>query len=254
MSDEIVSASNGCFQPTLVDIPNGDLYVKYALEPEFAGHYAVGDEGSVWSRKILFSKNLSDSWSQLALFTGKTGYLFISAPSPQTGKYRPWPVHRMVLEAWRGPKPEGMFGRHLNGNRKDNRLENLAWGTHSENMLDRGRYGEFTFRGNGHPQSVLTDETVIELRRMVADGMTVRDAAQALKINIEAAYGAANGRSWSHLPGAIPSKRRKLTREQKEEIKSLARSGMIVQQIMEKTGLDYYQVYTHAVRPSPTTR
>lgn len=31
--------------------------------------------------------------------------------------------------------------RHLNGNPYDNRLENLAWGTPSENMLDKVRHG-----------------------------------------------------------------------------------------------------------------
>ena len=50
-------------------------------------------------------------------------------------------VHRMVLKAFRGSPPSGAVARHLNGNGRDNRLENLAWGTQSENMYDVVRHG-----------------------------------------------------------------------------------------------------------------
>lgn len=50
-------------------------------------------------------------------------------------------VHRLVLEAFVGPCPEGMEGCHEDGDPTNNRLENLRWGTHSSNMLDRVRHG-----------------------------------------------------------------------------------------------------------------
>lgn len=50
-------------------------------------------------------------------------------------------VHRLVLLAFRGEPQEGEETRHLNGDQYDNRLENLAWGTRSENALDRVRHG-----------------------------------------------------------------------------------------------------------------
>lgn len=46
-------------------------------------------------------------------------------------------VHRLVLETFVGPRPEGRQCRHLNGNPLDNRLENLAWGTSLEDTADR---------------------------------------------------------------------------------------------------------------------
>lgn len=45
-------------------------------------------------------------------------------------------VHRLVCEAFHGPPPEGHEVRHLNGDRLDNRRENLAWGTRKENAAD----------------------------------------------------------------------------------------------------------------------
>lgn len=46
-------------------------------------------------------------------------------------------VHRLVLEAFCGKRPEGMEARHLNDDKMDARLKNLEWGTRSENNLDR---------------------------------------------------------------------------------------------------------------------
>lgn len=50
-------------------------------------------------------------------------------------------VHTLVLEAFVGPRPEGAVCRHLNGNPKDNRLANLAWGTPGENRRDTVKHG-----------------------------------------------------------------------------------------------------------------
>lgn len=51
------------------------------------------------------------------------------------------PVHHLVLEAFVGPRPEGTEALHANDVGDDNRLVNLRWGTHSENVLDSVRNG-----------------------------------------------------------------------------------------------------------------
>ena len=43
-------------------------------------------------------------------------------------------VHRLILETFVGPCPEDMECLHLDENKKNNNLENLKWGTHSENV------------------------------------------------------------------------------------------------------------------------
>ena len=40
------------------------------------------------------------------------------------------------METFIGPCPAGMEARHLNDVKKDNRLENLRWGTHGDNVQD----------------------------------------------------------------------------------------------------------------------
>lgn len=58
---------------------------------------------------------------------------------------REW-VHRLVCLAFHGPCPDGMEVRHLDGDPANNRISNLRYGTHSENMLDRRRHGRLPKR------------------------------------------------------------------------------------------------------------
>lgn len=65
-------------------------------------------------------------------------------------------VHHLVAEAFFGTRPEGMETRHLNGDKSDNRVANLRFGSKSENMLDAVAHGTHvntrkTHCPQGHP-------------------------------------------------------------------------------------------------------
>ncbi|MGC5028163.1 NUMOD4 motif-containing HNH endonuclease [Tsukamurella sp. DT100] len=67
-------------------------------------------------------------------------------------------VHVLVAAAFYGPRPEGMETRHLDGDPTNNRVENLRYGTRSENHLDRVLHGTHknaakTHCPQGHPYS-----------------------------------------------------------------------------------------------------
>lgn len=50
-------------------------------------------------------------------------------------------VHHLVLETFVCPRPEGMFGLHLDDDPTNNDLSNLRWGTRSDNAHDAVRNG-----------------------------------------------------------------------------------------------------------------
>lgn len=50
-------------------------------------------------------------------------------------------VHRLVMEAFVGPCPDGMEVRHGDGDPDNNHLTNLAYGTHADNARDMLRHG-----------------------------------------------------------------------------------------------------------------
>ncbi|CAN5951037.1 unnamed protein product [Sphagnum jensenii] len=52
-------------------------------------------------------------------------------------------VHSLVLETFVGPRPEGMEACHFpDSDPSNNKLQNLRWDTHSENVRDRFRHRE----------------------------------------------------------------------------------------------------------------
>lgn len=77
-------------------------------------------------------------------------------------------LHRMVLEAFVGPCPEGMECCHNNGNPVDNRLSNLRWDTHAANHEDMREHGTESapplHLGEKHPNSKLNFAAVREIR------------------------------------------------------------------------------------------
>jgi hypothetical protein len=75
---------------------------------------------------------------------GQYGYLWVNLDGKQIF------VHRLVLLAFVGPQPEGHETCHGNGDRGDNRLTNLRWGTKADNFADRERHGTIN-RGATHP-------------------------------------------------------------------------------------------------------
>lgn len=87
------------------------------------GFYEVSSQGRV--RRV--------GKSPRKLSRARTGYFVCSLNRP--GVQTLHTVHRMVLEAFIGPG-DGLEARHLNHNRADNRLVNLAWGTSAENSAD----------------------------------------------------------------------------------------------------------------------
>lgn len=111
------------------------LTVRFVL---IKSGYCVGDDGSVWS---------CVKWSRKGLT--KYGQWRRLRPSPQyRGHMTVWMgredqrfVHRLVLEAFVGPCPNGMECRHLDGDPSNNALDNLCWGTRLENHRDSVRHG-----------------------------------------------------------------------------------------------------------------
>lgn len=72
------------------------------------------------------------------------------------GRQRGFRVHRLMLEAFIGPAPKGTEGCHRDGNPANNAIENLYWGSKSDNARDRVRHGNHHLASKtecvrGHP-------------------------------------------------------------------------------------------------------
>lgn len=153
------------------------------LAERFAEQYTVNADGCwIWTGTKL-----------------KTGYGGIGAGGRHGRHLR---AHRASWEIHRGPIPEGEKVRH----RCDVRLcvnpDHLQLGSQRDNILDmveRGRRRGGT-RGASIAKSVLTDESVREIRqRYAAGGVTYKALAAEYGVTFGAISHVVSRRTWKHV-------------------------------------------------------
>lgn len=109
-------------------------------------------------------------------------------------------AHRAVWESVHGPIPMHLEVNHVNGDKADNRLENLELVTRSENVRHAVALG-LGRRGEAKPNAKLTEARVIEARRRVAAGEPLRPIARECGVDAKTLRDAVTGRSWAHVGG-----------------------------------------------------
>lgn len=176
--------------------------VEYAYIERFPG-YRFGDDGTVWSRLQRYGRGkirVGDRWKQMKPGRTTTGYFHITLRDVDGNRHKCIPVHRLILEAFRGPCPPGMEARHFpDATRTNNRLENLAWGTRSENFLDKWPQGTMP-HGESHGMSKLTVQNVRDIRRLVSEGVTQTAVANKFGVRQGTISYIVLGQVWKWLP------------------------------------------------------
>lgn len=165
--------------------------------PEWPG-YRVSSSGVVesgWTGKGENRKRIGE-WITLKQSRHNDGHLVVGLFC--CGRKRQCPVHQLVLIAFVGPRVPGMVGRHLNDNKDDNRLANLAWGTPADNVADRCRNGK-TSRGSRHYASKFTISSLLAATKMRESGSTWQEIGDRFGVTKSNARKAVLGIHWSAL-------------------------------------------------------
>lgn len=120
----------------------GILHENWLPVVGYEGLYEVSDLGKIRSVSRINRNGVQIGGIVLRPGPQRKGYLTVSLID-KDGRKKSKRVHRLVLEAFVGPCPEGHLVRHLNDIPGDNRLGNLRWGTGSENQADARVNGRF---------------------------------------------------------------------------------------------------------------
>lgn len=155
-------------------------------------------------------------------------------------------VHRLVLETFIGPRPDGMECCHNNGVPTDNRLENLRWDTRKANGQDRIVHGT-SGKGELNPFSRLTSQQATEIREAVAAGEMRVDVARRYGVTAPLVSQIVLGKAWAHAggPRLTPNALRrrsdrqdnKLTADMVRAIRAERAAGALNRELAEKYGV-----------------
>jgi DNA-binding NarL/FixJ family response regulator len=128
-------------------------------------------------------------------------YWYIMAHARGT-KRRNRLVQQLVAEAFLGPA-EGRIVRHLNNVGTDNRQENLAYGSNSENQMDRVLHGTSN-RGTASGHNKLSEEDVMSVLELRKKGLPMQRIATEVGCSRKNVHKILVGETWSWLTGIQP--------------------------------------------------
>ena len=166
--------------------------------PEFP-NYAITKDGKVWSiaRKDSRGNKIGGKW--LKATPDVFGYLCVDLYKNDTRYHRL--MHQLVLKTFIGNRPKGMVCRHLDGNKLNNNLDNLCWGTYSENQHDSVRHKTHVDnRGENCAASKLTEKDIVLIFNVYHDGAyTTKELAQHFGVSQSTVLLIAKRKRWKHL-------------------------------------------------------
>jgi hypothetical protein len=114
------------------------------------------------------------------------------------GKGHEKKVHRLVIEAFGPPRPEGAICCHRDGDPANNHIDNLYWGTHAENTADMIRHGRGP-RGERSHSAKIDAATVGLIRQRRTEGKTLVAIGAEFGLDVSHISRIVRGKKWRHL-------------------------------------------------------
>jgi len=173
------------------------------------GLYEVSSDGRV--RRVEKRTNAVPGRDH-KLYRNPNGYLYVCLSV--RGKATTYRVHRLVAEAFLGPRPEGTEINHRDGNKANNAVANLEYVSHQANIDHAFATGlspvgerywatrsrESVVRGEAHPRARLTADAVREIRSAIAARReSARSLAARFGVQECTIYDVSKRKSWKHV-------------------------------------------------------
>lgn len=108
-------------------------------------------------------------------------------------------ISRLVLSAFCGPCPKGLEAAHLDGNRTNDRIENLKWVSSKDNNSHKVAHGT-DIRGEKGGLAKLTTAQVLNIRDRIKKGEMMTVLAKEFSVSPRAISLIRDGQTWRHLP------------------------------------------------------
>lgn len=168
----------------------------------YKGYYKVSNLGRVKSIKHTWINGAGHRCTTSPRILKTSGWHYPIVGLRKKGKRKTFCVHDLVLTTFAGKCPDGLECCHRNDVRSDNKLTNLYWGTHSQNLQDAVRNGNKKV-GSKLSFAKLNEELVIWIVLLVQKGASQAALARAFNVSQTVIWEVCNGRTWRHATCGI---------------------------------------------------
>lgn len=154
-------------------------------------NYEVSDKGRVRNfktKRILKGRE------------GSNGYFRIIICDASIGYKKDRGIHQLVMNAFNPTDNPGLEINHLDGDKSNNKLSNLEWVTHQENMAHARKTGLFRTGEDCH-LSKYTEEDIKKVCDLLDLGFKYNDIMNLTGVHSSEVRDIARGNDWRHIAG-----------------------------------------------------
>lgn len=215
------------------------------------GRYQVSNLGRVKTleRTVSFGRSYRVIKEKvLTPSIGTTGYFEIK-PCKE-GRHETRKIHRLVANAFIDNIYNKPQVNHIDGNKLNNKVENLEWVTKSENAIHAYKTGLVVRpQGELNRRSILRESQVIEIKDKISKGGKVSDLCVEYNVNSSTVASIKSGKSWRHIKTQFDDLAKKingnerLNKTQVNEIRCKITNGNNVREIANE-----YKVSGNTIR------
>lgn len=150
--------------------------------PRYEGKYKVSNTGKVKSLPRTRMNSVGFCYyagKELRQSQKKNGYMMVCLYNNGMGKH--FLTHTLVLLAFAGEVKEGEESRHKDGNRENNNIENLCYGTRKENYHDSVIHNT-NCQGERHGMNKLKSGEIWLIKKICSFNIPQRKIAKMFKM------------------------------------------------------------------------
>lgn len=164
----------------------------WAAIPEYEGIYEASSEGRI--RRICHVHRGRKPPYYLRPLNHPGGYIMVALHKDKIQRTRT--IHRLVMLAFHGPSK--LEVNHKNGNKKDNRLENLEYVTPKQNS-EHSAANNLCASGTRVHGAKLNPDSVREIRRLFAAGVSYLKIGARFQIHPMGVYQIVQRKTWKRV-------------------------------------------------------
>lgn len=168
---------------------------EWRIVKETDGKYSVSNFGRVRSNPgVTICKNGQSKSRKGRIIKQSTSARYNSITYFLGSKKVTRSVHRLVAEAFINRITDKPYVNHIDGNKKNNRADNLGWVNASENLYHAVSIGKMP-QGENHHQSKVGEFQILTMFTLYNNGFVQKDFAKIYKLRQTSVSRILNGSS-----------------------------------------------------------